>query len=63
MYDRAVESSPRDRLSDERWRRLQTLVRESGLAALIATHNFALAAEMDRTITIEDGMIVEGKGG
>ena len=29
MYDRAVESSPRDRLSDERWRRLQTLVRET----------------------------------
>jgi lipoprotein-releasing system ATP-binding protein len=33
------------------------LVRESGLAALIATHNYALAAGMDRTITIKDGVI------
>ena len=37
---------------------LKTLVRESGLAALIATHNHALAAEMDRTVTIENGAIV-----
>jgi lipoprotein-releasing system ATP-binding protein len=37
---------------------LKSLVRESGLAALIATHNFSLAADMDRTITIEEGAIV-----
>ena len=72
---RAVANAPRILLADEPtgnldpktaghvFETLKALVRESGLAALIATHNFALAAEMDRTITIEDGMIVEGKGG
>jgi lipoprotein-releasing system ATP-binding protein len=40
---------------------LKLLVRESGLAALIATHNFALAADMDRTITFEDGAIVPAR--
>ncbi|HEY7517418.1 MAG TPA: phenylacetate--CoA ligase family protein [Methylomirabilota bacterium] len=29
MFDRAVESAPRDRLSDERWRRFRALVRET----------------------------------
>ncbi|NKB52056.1 MAG: ATP-binding cassette domain-containing protein [Rhizobiaceae bacterium] len=37
---------------------LTDLVRSTGLAALIATHNHALAAQMDRTVTIEDGKIV-----
>ena len=37
---------------------LTDLVRNTGLAALIATHNHDLAARMDRTITIEDGHIV-----
>ncbi len=37
---------------------LTDLVRNTGLAALIATHNHDLAARMDRTITIEDGKIV-----
>ncbi|MEE9314217.1 MAG: ABC transporter ATP-binding protein [Rhizobiaceae bacterium] len=37
---------------------LTNLVRSTGLAALIATHNHALAAQMDRTVTIEDGKIV-----
>ena len=37
---------------------LKTLVRESGLAALIATHNFELAGHMDRTITLKDGAVV-----
>jgi lipoprotein-releasing system ATP-binding protein len=72
---RAVANAPRILLADEPtgnldpktaghvFEALKVLVRESGLAALIATHNFTLAAEMDRTITIEDGMIVEGKGG
>ncbi len=67
---RAVINAPRLLLADEPtgnldpntaghvFSALRTLVRESGLAALIATHNYALAAEMDRTVTIEDGAIV-----
>jgi len=38
---------------------LMTLVRATGLAAIIATHNFDLAARMDRRITLRDGLIVE----
>jgi lipoprotein-releasing system ATP-binding protein len=38
---------------------LEALVRQSGLAALIATHNHDLAARMDRRVTIEGGKIVE----
>jgi lipoprotein-releasing system ATP-binding protein len=34
-------------------------VRQSGLAAMIATHNYELAARMDRRVTIEDGKVVE----
>ena len=37
---------------------LEKLVRTTGLAALIATHNHALAAQMDRTVTIENGKII-----
>ena len=67
---RAVANAPRVLLADEPtgnldpktaghvFEALKSLVRESGLAALIATHNFSLAAGMDRTITIEDGAIV-----
>ncbi|MER2604467.1 MAG: ABC transporter ATP-binding protein [Siculibacillus sp.] len=38
---------------------LQALVRASGLAALIATHNMDIADRMDRRITLDDGKIVE----
>jgi lipoprotein-releasing system ATP-binding protein len=38
------------------------LVRQSGLAALIATHNPDLAARMDRIIRIEGGHLVEEQG-
>jgi lipoprotein-releasing system ATP-binding protein len=38
---------------------LEALVRQSGLAALIATHNQELAARMDRRITLQDGKVVE----
>lgn len=70
---RAVANAPRVLLADEPtgnldpktaghvFDALKTLVRESGLATLIATHNFTLAAGMDRTITIEDGAIVPAK--
>ncbi|EAS51144.1 lipoprotein releasing system ATP-binding protein [Aurantimonas manganoxydans SI85-9A1] len=37
---------------------LTALVRQSGVAALIATHNHELAARMDRAITLENGKIV-----
>jgi lipoprotein-releasing system ATP-binding protein len=38
---------------------LEALVRQSGLAALIATHNHELARRMDRRVTISDGKIVD----
>jgi lipoprotein-releasing system ATP-binding protein len=38
---------------------LEALARQSGLAALIATHNHQLASLMDRRLTIDDGKIVE----
>jgi lipoprotein-releasing system ATP-binding protein len=38
---------------------LQALVRSSGLAALIATHNMDIADRMDRRITLHEGKIVE----
>lgn len=36
------------------------LVRGTGLAALIATHNLELAARMDRVVKLENGRIVVG---
>ncbi len=38
---------------------LATLVRATGLAALVATHNLDLAARMDRRVTIRDGQVME----
>lgn len=37
---------------------LEKLVRESGLAAVIATHNHDLARRMDRHVTLADGKVV-----
>jgi lipoprotein-releasing system ATP-binding protein len=37
---------------------LAALVRQSGLAALIATHNHELARRMDRRVTLEEGKVV-----
>lgn len=37
---------------------LEALVRQSGLSALIATHNHELAARMDRRVTLEKGKVV-----
>ncbi|PTQ71256.1 ABC transporter ATP-binding protein [Celeribacter persicus] len=37
---------------------LMGLVREEGLSALIATHNLALAAKMDRVVRLDAGQIV-----
>ena len=38
---------------------LLDLVRRTGLAALIATHNLELARRMDRILALEDGTVVE----
>ncbi|MDQ0319919.1 lipoprotein-releasing system ATP-binding protein [Pararhizobium capsulatum DSM 1112] len=38
---------------------LEALVRQSGLAAMIATHNYQLASLMDRRVTLENGKVVE----
>jgi lipoprotein-releasing system ATP-binding protein len=68
---RALANQPRVLLADEPtgnldvdtadavFAELLTRVRESGVAALIATHNPELAARMDRTVRIRDGRIVE----
>jgi len=37
---------------------LEALVRQSGLAALIATHNHDLAKRMDRRVTLSNGKVV-----
>lgn len=66
---RAVANGPRLLLADEPtgnldpgtaghvFSVLMSLVRASGLAALVATHNLDLAARMDRRVTIRDGQI------
>ena len=68
---RAVANGPRLLLADEptgnldpktadhAFGTLAALVKASGLAALIATHNLDLAARMDRRVTLQDGLIVE----
>jgi len=68
---RAVANAPRLLLADEPtgnldpktsehvFSTLLTLVRASGLAALVATHNVQLAERMDRRVTLQDGAIVE----
>ena len=38
---------------------MMQLVRSSGLATIIATHNMDLAARMDRRVTLQDGRMVE----
>ena len=41
--------------SDQVFEALMTLVRDTGLSALIATHNLELASRMDRTIRLDAG--------
>jgi lipoprotein-releasing system ATP-binding protein len=69
---RAVANAPKLLMADEPtgnldpqtssyvFEALEALVRNSGLAALIVTHNHDLARRMDRIITLEDGRIVAG---
>jgi lipoprotein-releasing system ATP-binding protein len=68
---RAVANAPRILLADEPtgnldmhtadhvFSTLHQLVRASGLAAVIATHNLDIAAQMDRRVTIRNGLVVE----
>jgi lipoprotein-releasing system ATP-binding protein len=68
---RAVANAPRILLADEPtgnldvrtadhvFSALNQLVRASGLAAIIATHNMDIAAQMDRRVTIREGLVVE----
>lgn len=44
--------------SDQVFAALMALVRETGLSALIATHNMELAARMDRVVRLEQGRVV-----
>jgi lipoprotein-releasing system ATP-binding protein len=68
---RAVANAPRilladeptgnldPRTSDQVFGALEQLVRASGLAAIIATHNREIASRMDRRVTLQDGQVVE----
>lgn len=67
---RALANAPKLLLADEPtgnldhdtamkvFARLADVVRETGVAALVATHNMELAAKMDRVLALEDGVIV-----
>jgi len=46
--------------SDQVFGALVDLVRGTGLAALIATHNLELAARMDRIVRLDEGKVVAG---
>jgi lipoprotein-releasing system ATP-binding protein len=68
---RAVANAPRILLADEPTGNLDmhtaehvftvftALVRASGLATIIATHNMEIAARMDRRVTLREGRVVE----
>ena len=68
---RAVANAPRLLLADEPtgnldqntanavFDQLLRLVRETGLATLIATHNLDLAERMDRVVVLSDGVLTE----
>lgn len=67
---RAIANGPRVLLADEPtgnldhhssdavFAQLKALVRETGLAALVATHNLDLARRMDRMLELTDGVLV-----
>ena len=46
-----------ERTADDAFSLLQNLVRGTGVAALIATHNVSLAQRMDRRVTLHEGQI------
>lgn len=45
--------------ADEVFAELLSIVKETGLSALIATHNFELADRMDRKVTLKDGKLID----
>ncbi len=45
--------------SDIVFAELLNIVKETGLSALIATHNFDLAEKMDRKVTLHEGKIID----
>jgi len=47
--------------SDQVFGTLMALVRDTGLSALIATHNLELAARMDRTLRLDSGRLATGR--
>jgi lipoprotein-releasing system ATP-binding protein len=47
------------RTSERVFAALSQLVRASGLATIVATHNLDIAAQMDRRVTLRDGIVVE----
>jgi len=69
---RAIANAPRVLLADEPtgnldpptaervFTMLSAIVRATGLAALVATHNLELASRMDRRVTLRDGKLVAG---
>jgi lipoprotein-releasing system ATP-binding protein len=50
------------RTADRVFEELIYFVRASGVAALMATHNFDLAGRMDRVLQLEDGLLIEAQG-
>jgi lipoprotein-releasing system ATP-binding protein len=68
---RAVANNPKVLLADEPtgnldphtaervFEQLLKLVRQSGVAAVVATHNLDLAARMDRTLRLMEGVLIE----
>lgn len=68
---RAVANAPSVLLADEPtgnldpetasyvFEALEALVKQSGLSAVVATHNHELAARMDRCVTLKDGVLIE----
>jgi lipoprotein-releasing system ATP-binding protein len=68
---RAVANDPKVLLADEPtgnldpptaervFDQLLALVQNSGVAAVVATHNLDLAARMDRTLRLADGLLIE----
>src|SRR5690606_19509582 len=68
---RAMADAPRIILADEPtgnldhqtagrvMSQLVKLVHSTGVAALVATHNLELAAQMDRTVRLEEGLLTD----
>lgn len=72
---RALANAPRLLLADEPtgnldpassrsvFESLRALVRSTGVAALIATHNLEMTKHMDRVLAVREGLVVEANAG